>query len=71
MGDTIKRNRKVEDLEVIVDELMLRLRALEELCIRKKVLTRAELRHMAQEIDSVDGAVDGRVKRFVPPRRGE
>ncbi len=71
MGDTLKRNRKVEDLEVIIDELALKLRALEELCLKKRMFTRAELRALAHEIDAVDGQMDGRVKRFHTPRRGD
>ncbi len=71
MADTIKRNKKVEDIEAIVDELLLRVRALEELCVKKKLVTRAEVQRMAHEIDAVDGTIDGRVKRFVPPRRGD
>lgn len=64
--------RRLDELQRQLEQVALQCRALQELCIRKKLITRAEVSMLMNEIDAVDGNVDGantRVARV--PRRGE
>ncbi len=71
MGDTISRKR-IEDLELQVEHLSMQVRALQELCVRKKLFTREEFKTLVHEIDSVDGSMDGRTTRVGrPQKRGD
>jgi hypothetical protein len=64
-------DKHIEELEARVEQLAIQCRALLELCVGKKVFTRAEYKQLAQEIDAVDGQVDGRVTRLKTPKRGD
>ncbi|MBI2933326.1 MAG: hypothetical protein HYY16_16905 [Planctomycetes bacterium] len=68
MAETNWRKR-VEELEAEVDRLALMCRALQELSVKKRLFTRKEIQEMIQEIDAVDGHMDGRETRIVPPPR--
>ena len=61
----------VEDLQNQVEELTVLLRALQEALVRKKILTRQEIKALRDEIDSSDGAMDGKVTRLFHRPKGE
>jgi hypothetical protein len=63
--------KKVEDLQAQIDELSVLCRALQECLIRKKVLTRTEIKALKDEIDSADGQMDNKVTRLLIKPKGE
>ena len=69
MADAMKK--RIDDLEAQVEELSVLCRALQEALIKKKVLTRQEIKALRDEIDLSDGAMDGRATRLLKLPRGE
>ncbi len=64
-------DKRITELEAQVEQLALNCRALLELCLKKKVFSREEFRNLTQEIDAVDGQMDGKVTRLKAPKRGD
>ncbi len=53
-----------KNIEEDLSRLELEHRALVELCLRKKLFTRAEFKAMKDEIDAVDGDMDRKVPKI-------
>ena len=69
MADAQKK--RIDELEAQVEELSVLCRALQEALIKKKVLTRTEIKALRDEIDFSDGAMDGRATRMLKLPKGE
>jgi hypothetical protein len=69
MADAQKK--KIDDLQAQVDEVSVLCRALMEALVKKKVLTRQEIKALRDEIDGADGAMDGRSTRLLKLPKGE
>lgn len=66
-----KLKKRVEELQKQLDEMAILVQALREVVIRGKLVTRQELHRLIDEIDSMDGVIDGKVARVPRPPRGE
>lgn len=63
--------KQVVELQQQVEDLSVLCRALQECLIRKKVLTRQEIKALRDEIDASDGAMDGKVTKVMNRPKGE
>lgn len=59
---------RVKALEEDLARLELEHRALLELCLKKKLFTRAELAALREQIDAADGTSDGRNAKVPRPK---
>ncbi|MFT6082120.1 MAG: hypothetical protein ACI8UD_001655 [Planctomycetota bacterium] len=58
---------RIEELEQDLGEATLLLRTLADLCVHKGVVTEEEMMQKAQQLDALDGVVDGRLGKPVDP----
>ena len=69
--DTIAKNQeltsRIDELEQDLGEAALLLRTLADLCIEKGVINAEEMMAKAEQLDALDGVIDGRMSKPVDP----
>ena len=57
----------VDELEQDLGEAVLLLRTMSDLCVAKGVISAEEMMAKAEELDALDGVIDGRMSKPVDP----
>ena len=69
--DTVAKNQeltsRIDELEQDLGEAALLLRTLTDLCIEKGVISAEEMMAKAEQLDALDGVIDGRMSKPVDP----
>lgn len=60
-AERAKLESRIEELEQDLGEAVLLLRTMSDLCVQKGVLTADEMMERAEELDALDGVIDGRM----------
>lgn len=64
-NERAKLEGRIEELEQDLGEAVLLLRTMSDLCVQKGVLTADEMMARAEELDALDGVLDGRMGKPV------
>ncbi|MFT4513912.1 MAG: hypothetical protein ACI89X_002587 [Planctomycetota bacterium] len=58
---------RIDELEQDLGEAVLLLRTMSDLCVQKGVISAEEMMAKAEELDALDGVIDGRMGKPVDP----
>lgn len=67
VSETKVLESRVDELEQDLGEAVLLLRSMSDLCVQKGVISAEEMMAKAEELDALDGVVDGRMGKPVDP----
>ncbi|MFT7534857.1 MAG: hypothetical protein ACI85K_000807 [Hyphomicrobiaceae bacterium] len=67
VSETKVLENRVDELEQDLGEAVLLLRSMSDLCVQKGVISAEEMMAKAEELDALDGVMDGRMGKPVDP----
>ena len=60
-------SNRIDELEQDLGEAVLLLRTMSELCVQKGIVSAEEMMAKAEELDALDGVIDGRMSKPADP----